>query len=952
MNRFILIIVLISHALIINAQNPYQIGNGYWPVGDTSSITFCNGPTIGSSSYYLSPQEGYAVVSDFNCNLILACNGETVYNANEEAMYNSTFASPGGQLEGDISSTQGAVIVPKPNDPLSYYVFCADANMGIGGYTYSRIDMSLNGGLGDVDLSEKNIPLHTPGTEKIHATMHANGYDIWVMTHKAQSDQFVAYLVTSTGVQVSTPVISAVGVSHTTPSGNMRGYMKFSQSGAKLAIALESNAIVQLFNFDNATGIVSNAITLTDINMSACYGLEFSANEQFLYNSERWGTAIHQWDISSGIESIISASRINVSTGTVSTNGALQLAPDGKIYCARANHSSMTCISQPDLPGVACGFTDNVLDLGFLVNYREGLPNHANVFINSGLSFLVTDETCPGVGDGEIASNMGMLTYDSLVWSNGTTGLNLTNLAAGTYYVSVYDAGLVSSTDTVIVAAGIGVDVSVIINHPTTITPGSGSIELTPILGVSPFAYLWSTGYTGSTLSNLSQGTYSYTVSDAQGCELIDSATLITQNTLPWNYSITANNHTILLPLSPQINMAGAAISVGDFIGVFYDSLGTLKCGGYAEWNGGASVISAWGADAGYDGFAANEEFKWKFWRSSDQTEITAFALFDQMFANQEFFIPNGMSKVDSLFTLSIGGSVSTPTKAALSTGIMLAYQVNGSDYTAVSSAPILDGSYTIQGIEPGNFICYAIPDPTSPQALPNYYTGEDNWQNATILEVLEPANNIDLTLPDFVAYATGMAAIRGTVILGTDNNYNPAIYDSLWFEIPTKDAGDPARNIAMLLYDANMNLLDFDLSTEEGQFRFEFLEYGTYFIRPEKAGSTTNLLQIILSETNQSVENLVFTLNDGEITNIESNAINSTIKIYPNPVKDILNIETTAACEIRLYSLTGQSIKNTTASSSGKHQTQLNLSDVTPGVYILEISNNSEKSHTKIIKN
>jgi len=88
-----------------------------------------------------------------------------------------------------------------------------------------------------------------------------------------------------------------------------------------------------------------------------------------------------------------------------------------------------------------------------------------------------------------------------------------------------------------------------------------------------------------------------------------------------WNYNNTGNNHTILI-MTGVVTIDGVALSNGDYIGVFYDSLGTLECGGYIIWAGSTTAVSAWGADVGLDGFATNETFTWKVWRAAQQDEI------------------------------------------------------------------------------------------------------------------------------------------------------------------------------------------------------------------------------------------------------------------------------------------------------------------------------------------
>ena len=47
-----------------------------------------------------------------------------------------------------------------------------------------------------------------------------------------------------------------------------------------------------------------------------------------------------------------------------------------------------------------------------------------------------------------------------------------------------------------------------------------------------------------------------------------------------WFYTNTGSNHTILVQDTIEISIDGIQISNGDYIGVFYDSLGAEACAG------------------------------------------------------------------------------------------------------------------------------------------------------------------------------------------------------------------------------------------------------------------------------------------------------------------------------------------------------------------------------------
>jgi hypothetical protein len=374
------------------ASNAQYLGPGSnWYFGDEAGATWVTLQANGDPMYLMdgaiSTTEGVATISDNAGQLLFYTDGIVVWNKLHQVMTNSTNTSPGGTLTGDPSSTQSGVIIPKPLDPNTYYIFSVDANLGSGGLAYTRVDMLANGGLGDVALAEKNVPIFNPSTEKIAAVNHDNGSDIWVITHQWGNNQFNAYLVTgSGGVSLTTPVISTIGVVNTGTSGNCRGYMKASPEGGMVALGIEGLNIYELYEFNNSTGQLTNLVTLDYTSNDDSYGVEFSVNENYLYGSERWGTDLHQWDVSTYNAAAIQASHQLVATLGSANGGALQLAPDQMIYLARNNTDYMGRINEPTLAGTACAYVDQAVLLGpdaiTARGCNEGLPTFIATFFN------------------------------------------------------------------------------------------------------------------------------------------------------------------------------------------------------------------------------------------------------------------------------------------------------------------------------------------------------------------------------------------------------------------------------------------------------------------------------------------------------------------------------------------------------------------------------------------
>lgn len=172
----------------------------------------------------------------------------------------------------------------------------------------------------------------------------------------------------------------------------------------------------------------------------------------------------------------------------------------------------------------------------------------------------------------------------------------------------------------------------------------------------APFGYTtynWSDGSTGQSISVTQAGLYSLTLMDGNGCQAVDEI-LIDFSGLPmppWSFMNTGNNHLILVQDTTPVTINGISVEIGDYLGVFYDSLGVLACAGYMPWTGTTFSMTAWGAQTGLvDGFAIGEELKWKIWDASDSAEIEAQATYiNNTFPNQGYYAPNGLSGLASL---------------------------------------------------------------------------------------------------------------------------------------------------------------------------------------------------------------------------------------------------------------------------------------------------------------
>ncbi len=419
------------------AQNEANI----WYFGRNAGLDFNSGSPITLLDGALDTDEGCATISDSSGNLLFYTDGVTVWNKNHNIMLNGT------GLNGHASSTHSALIVPKPDNANIYYIFTVDFQVRSNGLQFSEVDMTLDGGLGGI-TANKNVLLHTPTTEKITAVKSNITNEFWVVSHKWNSNEFISYKITNTGIE-TTPVISPVGTYiGDMVDGRYIGQIKISPDGTKLAVArAQPLSEVQLFDFDIATGVVSNPITLIDLANVKVYGIEFSPNSKVLYASITFN-AVFQFNLEAGSSTDIINSITEISQG-INPYGALQLATDGKIYVAKDDQFYLDVIDNPNVVGLGCNYQFEHLSLSGRLS-GSGLPPFIQSFFIVGFEY---ENLCFG-DTTQFNANISQA-YDSLAWGfgDGNTS-NIENpthifLNAGDYDVTLsVTSGGETSTET------------------------------------------------------------------------------------------------------------------------------------------------------------------------------------------------------------------------------------------------------------------------------------------------------------------------------------------------------------------------------------------------------------------------------------------------------------------------------------------------------------------------
>jgi len=164
-------------------------------------------------------------------------------------------------------------------------------------------------------------------------------------------------------------------------------------------------------------------------------------------------------------------------------------------------------------------------------------PLNATIATQSGIQ-------CNGSNAGSLTVNVngGTPAY-SYNWSTGASSQTISNLTAGTYYVTVTDTNNCTAIDSATIQQPAQLFLNVA--NKTDVTCNgyqNGKVDITINGGTPPYSYNWSSGDTTEDVVGLSAGTYTVTVTDANNCTLDTSISIDEPTSL--SLSITGSDVT------------------------------------------------------------------------------------------------------------------------------------------------------------------------------------------------------------------------------------------------------------------------------------------------------------------------------------------------------------------------------------------------------------------------
>lgn len=374
-----------------------------WVFSDSIKLNFSTSNPSATKVDGFSCLEGSSSISDNLGNILFYFDGSTVWNANNEVMLN------GIGLFGGYSTTQSSIIIKIKGFESIYYLFTLTdgindpINDKKNNLYYSIIDMSINSGLGKV--TSKNNFVYEVGSEKLAAVVHCNKKDTWILSMNANKGfqsggkpSFLSFLISSDGI-INPPVKTIL--EDTVSVFNLR-QLKVSLNGQN--VTWDGGNYNAKFDISNGriSEIVNNKLFETD-DLFDYYGVEFSPNGNFIYNSKG-----HQINTLDG--SIFKLPVLN-------SFGPLQLGSDGLIYMLTG--SFLSTIESPDKYGLGANFVQDKVSL--LGKSYSSLPNFVVDYLDTDSISFDYNGTCST--DTFQFNYTGLEDFDSLRWDfpNGTS---------------------------------------------------------------------------------------------------------------------------------------------------------------------------------------------------------------------------------------------------------------------------------------------------------------------------------------------------------------------------------------------------------------------------------------------------------------------------------------------------------------------------------------------------
>ncbi len=356
--------LLLLLSISLRAQNEANI----WYFGDRCGLDFNSGIPVVLHDGQTKYSDACATISDTAGQLLFYADDHYIYDNNHSVMLNDS-------VDDIWAGHSGRAIIKWPGKANLYYVITATYTYDYAytGFFYSLVDMNGNNGGGVVIKNNVPIDAGWDVSDRVVIVKQNNSENVWVIARKFEDDAYAAFLVDENGFNPN-PVISPMP-DRDANSATGYGYIKVSYDKRYLISCYSFSGELEVCSFNASSGNLDHLytiMTLPEVGTLPVIGIEFSPDSKYLYASYHIdndidSSAIYQYDMQFISDSVMFInSALLVGKGSVS---GLQLARDGKIYCAPDLVPDpeevywISVINNPWIRGEGCFLLKNIVNM-------------------------------------------------------------------------------------------------------------------------------------------------------------------------------------------------------------------------------------------------------------------------------------------------------------------------------------------------------------------------------------------------------------------------------------------------------------------------------------------------------------------------------------------------------------------------------------------------------------
>lgn len=540
---------------------------------------------------------------------------------------------------------------------------------------------------------------------------------------------------------------------------------------------------------------------------------------------------------------------------------------------------------------------------------------------------IVTNSvTCFNACNGSITSSPigGIAPYSyTLTTPTGTLiGNSATNQCAGNYTFTIKDANncVITPTFNLLQPSSIVPSFS---GNQTICSSNSTTLTLNVTGGTPGYTMSWTPGSTLSSTNTAvvvatptTNQTYSASITDANGCNVLSTIT-VTVNSTP---TITITGNMNICSGSTTSLTANGATSYTWSSGENTNTISITP-----------TVTTSYTVDADNGNGCSNS------------LPVTV------------SIIPNK----------SITGVITSTAGATGGDIIIYKYTATLSHWDSLTITPI-GGTYSFNNIDSGLYVLRAIPTATNVQVT--YAPNAISWQGATIINhgcTNNTSQNIDLI--GFAPYVVGPGILTGQIVEAfgyvpkASNDSKPLVPGTPIGGIIVKGGKNPGGQMlvqTITATDGTYTLTGLPINTLPDEY-FIFVDIpgldtnGTYHL--SIASGTTTITGLDFNVDAQYINPI------GSVTAIlnDNSVLENKVVLFPNPASQTFTLEyeliQAANVQIELYDIIGHKVKTITRNSfeeKNKYSYSVNIEDLSTGVYFVKLYINGSNTTMKIIIN